>query len=102
MADIVDIARAERENLRWVILLTLWNARPYGANEGILMRIVRDLALHITPDQIRQEMNYLKGRKLLELQSNQPVWSASILPDGEDLVDYRADCPEGIARPAKW
>ena len=102
MADIVDIARAQRESLRWVILLALWHARPYGTNESVLMRIARDTALHITPDQIRQEMNYLKGRKYIDVQSNQPIWHAEILPEGEDLVDYRADCPEGIARPAKW
>ncbi|PIQ25402.1 cytoplasmic protein [bacterium (Candidatus Blackallbacteria) CG13_big_fil_rev_8_21_14_2_50_49_14] len=102
MPDIMDIARAERETLRWIILSALWHARPYGCSEYLILRTAQDVPLRVTQDQVRQEMHYLKGRHLIEVNDNQPLWHATITPDGEDLVDYRSDCPAGIARPPKW
>ena len=34
MSTAIDTARIRRENLRWLIILTLNNARPIGAFEG--------------------------------------------------------------------
>lgn len=102
MTSPIDIARAERETLRWIILSALWHARPYGCSEYVITRTAQDVPLRITPDVVRQELNYLAGRALVSVESNQPLWHAKITPDGEDLVDYRSVCPGGIARPPKW
>lgn len=99
---IVDIARAERETLRWILLYALWHARPYGTSEHVLLRTAHDIPLRVTSDVVRKELGYLHGKNLVRLDENQPVWHAEITADGEDCVDYRAECPAGIARPKKW
>ena len=100
--DVVDIARAERETLRWILLYALWHARPYGTSEHVLLRTAHDIPLRVTPDVVRKELGYLQGKGLITTAENQPVWHAEITADGEDVVDYRADCPAGIARPRNW
>lgn len=100
--DIVDIARAERETLRWIMLSALWYARPYGTSEHVLLRTAHDIPLRVTPDMIRRELGYLKGKALITIDENQPLWHAEITAEGEDVVDFRAPVPPGIARPPKW
>ena len=39
----IDMARAEREALRWILLSALWHARPYGATEHVLLMTARDV-----------------------------------------------------------
>lgn len=101
--DIVDIARAERETLRWVLLYALWHARPYGTSEYVLMRTAQDIPLVVTQDLVRRELDSLASRNLIIIQrDNQPLWQAKITALGEDVVEYREDSPKGIARPPKW
>lgn len=99
---LIDHARAEREYLRWVILSALWHARPYGTVETVIMGACRDIPLRVTTDQLRAEMVSLKKRGLIGLDDHGPVWSADLTPEGEALVDYRAECPADIARPPRW
>lgn len=97
----VDIARAERETLRWVLLYALWHARPYGTTEMVLVRTAQDVPLAVTSDLVRQELASLEKRGLLTIARG-PVWKAELTADGEDVVDHRAPCPAGVARPSKW
>lgn len=99
---LIDTARAEREFLRWVILSALWHARPYGTTEAVIMGACRDIPLRVTADQVRAELKSLAKRGLVDLIDGGPIWSAEITPDGEAVVDYRADCPPDIARPPRW
>lgn len=98
----VDVARAEIEALRWILLRALWHARPYGCTEYVLLRAAQDIPLRATTDMIRAEMDSLAERGLLKINTEQPMWWAKLSPQGEDVVQYRADCPPGIARPPKW
>ena len=102
LGAVIDHARAEREYLRWVILLALWHARPYGALETVIMGACRDIPLRVTGDQLRAELHHLAKRGLLSVDERQPVWSAELSADGEAVVDYRLDAPVGIARPPRW
>lgn len=97
----IDVARAEREYLRWVILLALWHARPYGTTEGVVLAACRDVPLRTTADEIRRELHSLWQRGLVRLTTG-PIWHAELTAEGEDVVDYRQEAPAGIARPAKW
>ncbi len=99
---VIDHARAEREYLRWVILSALWHARPYGTLETVIMGACRDIPLRVTTDQLRAEMVSLRKRGLISVDDRAAVWSAEITPEGEALVDYRAECPPDIARPPRW
>lgn len=98
---LIDHARAEREYLRWVILLALWHARPYGTTEGVILGACRDIPLRVTTDEVRRELDSLAKRGLVEVERG-ALWSATLTADGEDVVDYRADAPAGIARPPRW
>lgn len=98
---LIDHARAEREYLRWVILLALWHARPYGTTEGVILGACRDIPLRVTTDEVRREMDSLAKRGLVEVTRG-PLWSATLTAAGEDVVDYRAEAPAGIARPPRW
>lgn len=98
----IDIARAERETLRWVMLYALWHARPYGTTEMVLLRTAQDVPIAVTPDTVRQELASLAKRGLLTLIRDAAIWQAEITAEGEDVVEHRAPCPPGIARPPRW
>lgn len=100
--NVIDLARAERETLRWVLLLALWHARPYGTTEYVLVRTAHDIPLNVTSDIVRRELESLSQRHLIVLEKEQAVWVARITAQGEDVVDHRAPAPPGVARPPKW
>lgn len=96
----IDTARAEREYLRWIILLALWHARPYGTTEGVILAACRDIPLRVTGDELRRELASLALRGLVRVTQD-ARWSAELTAAGEDVVDYRAEAPAGIARPRR-
>lgn len=102
LAASINLPRAEREQLRWLLLLGLWHARPYGANEDLLLKVAADAQLRCSSDMVRQELHSLKIRALVELQQSGPLWSAQLTPVGEDVVEGRIPAPSGIFRPAQW
>jgi hypothetical protein len=102
IAAAIDIPRAEREVLRWTILVGLWHARPYGAEEILLLNAARDALLRTTEAQLRAEMNSLKLRGLIHLNDKQPIWWAEISAEGESVVEHRAEAPAGVFRPPRW
>lgn len=102
IAAAIDIPRAEREVLRWTILVALWHARPYGAEETLLLSAARDAMLRTTEAQLRAEMHSLKLRGLIDIHDQRPVWWAQLTADGEAVVEYRAEAPAGVFRPPRW
>jgi hypothetical protein len=98
----IDIARAERESLRWVLLTALWHARPYGANEMLLTACAADIPLPATAAGIRRELGWLESHGLARVDRAGPVWAASLTAMGEDVYEYRAEAPAGLARPPRW
>jgi len=101
LGNVIDHARSEREYLRWVILLALWHARPYGTTESVILGACRDIPLRTTADEIRRELSSLAKRGLITVTDG-PVWVAELSDSGEDVVDYRTPAPVGVARPARW
>lgn len=102
LSHVIDHARAEREYLRWIILLALWHARPYGTTESVIVSVCRDIPLRVTTDEVRRELDSLAKRGLVTVERDQPLWAATLTALGEDVVDYRAEAPAGIARPPRW
>lgn len=98
----LDVARAQRETLRWVLLTALWHARPYGALEDLLVRCAADVGLAATSDGVRRELGWLAEHGLVRLAQDAPVWDASLTARGLDVYEYRADAPAGLARPPRW
>ncbi|GKT21674.1 hypothetical protein [Acidovorax sp. SUPP3334] len=103
MNPVIDQARIRREALRWLILLTLNNARPVGAFEGPILSVAQSEYPDATPLELRRELDYLGGRHLVRLDK-QPSgrWFADLTRFGTDVAEYTIDCEPGISRPAKY
>lgn len=98
-----DMAKARREAVRWLILVTLNAARPVGANEIIVIDCVRQAQPDVTEREIRLEMDYLCERRLVELTCREcEHWFGKLTREGIDVVEYTVDCDAGIARPRKY
>ena len=98
-----DIANVRRESLRWLILLTLNNARPMGAQESPILAVAQSVYPDATPLELRRELNYLHDRDLVALmRSPSGPWHAELTRFGVDLAEYTIPCEPGIARPEKY
>lgn len=99
----IDVAKVRRENLRWLIILTLNNARPIGAYEGPILSVAQSEYPDATPHEIRLQLDYLADRNLVDLQK-QPdgKWFADLTRYGVDIAEYTIECEPGIARPKKY
>jgi hypothetical protein len=98
----IDIERARREEMRWLILRALYAAQPLGTSEVIIRNALEPIIPDATELEIRKEIDYLEERGLAKAERNRPVWLAKINRYGIDVVEYTVDCKPGIARPNKW
>ncbi|WOI46984.1 hypothetical protein [Acidovorax sp. BLS4] len=103
MNPAIDQARIRREALRWLVLLTLNNARPIGAFEGPILSVAQSEYPDATPMELRRELDYLADRELVRIDK-QPSgkWHADLTRIGTDVAEYTINCEPGIARPAKY
>lgn len=99
----IDHARVRRESIRWLVLLTLNNARPIGAFEGLVLSVAQSEYPDATALELRRELDYLGVRDLIRLDK-QPSgkWFAELTRHGTDVAEYTVDCEPGVARPAKY
>ncbi len=95
--------KARREGMRWHLINTLNKARPYTSSEVFLLDVMRGIYPDATKLELRQQLEYLQDRKLLDL-TKQPggMWFADLNRLGVDIAEYTIDCQAGIARPDKY
>lgn len=95
--------KARREGMRWHLINTLNKARPYTSSEVFLLDVMRGIYPDVTALELRQQLEYLQDRKLLDL-TKQPsgMWFADLNRLGVDIAEYTIDCQAGIARPEKY
>ena len=99
----IDMEKVRREQVRWVLLLALNNARPMGAAEAMLLTVVQSVYPDATALEIRRELSYLEGRRLVKIErSPSGPWRADLTRLGVDIAEYTIDCEPGIARPVKY
>lgn len=99
----IDLNKVRRENLRWYLLLALYNARPEEVCEEIVQGTMRAIYPDASPLEVRQQLDYLSDRKLVELRKEPSGrWWADLTRYGTDIVEYTVDVEPGIARPAKY
>jgi len=102
MNDKIILDKQRRENARWVILRMLYAGRPIGASEAIIQRVLQDVGLDHTIEEVRREFDYLGSLGLAEVGEDELVgWYARLTAPGVALVEYNAPAPPGIARPRK-
>lgn len=102
MTDI-DLTKARRESMRWLLLNGLNKARPLGAMDILLLSVVQAIYPDATPNELQGQLGYLKDKKLVDILI-QPdgYWHIKLNAEGIDVVEYTVDCPAGIARPTKY
>ncbi len=101
MNDSVAIEQRQREEARWRILRVLDAGRPISVSENIVWRVLTDLKLSFSLITVRRELTYLRDLGLVELEDGE-TWFATLTAAGVDVVEYTAEAPAGVARPAKW
>jgi len=98
-----DLAKARREDSRWILLNALHKARPAGAPESLLLTVIRSIYQDATKNEVRAELQYLSDRDLIKLNKKPDgQWHSTLDRYGVDLVEYTVDCEPGIARPEKY
>lgn len=99
----VDLARARREGMRWLVILTLNNARPLGHFDAPILTVVQSMYPDASLKEVRGEIDYLALRNLVTVDK-QPhgAWKCTLTRYGVDIAEYTIDCEPGIARPAKY
>lgn len=99
----IDMAKQRREQIRWVLLLTLNNARPYGAQELVMLGTAQGVYPDATGLEVRRELDYLEGRRLVDIErAPSGPWRAELTRYGVDIAEYTIECEPGIGRPAKY
>lgn len=98
----IDLEKARREEMRWVILRALYAAQPLGTSEVIVLNAIEPIIPDATVMDVRRELDYLASRELAIVDKDRAVWTAKINNHGIDVVEYTVDCRPGIARPKKW
>jgi len=99
---IPNLNRAKREELRWLVLRTLYAGQEIGVSETIIRNAVEPVIPDVTETEIRRAMDYLQERDLIAIERNRPIWFAKINRVGIDLVEGTIECHPGIARPKDW
>lgn len=99
----IDQQKVRREHMRWLIILTLNNAQPFGAYEEVVLTTVQGMYQDATALEVRRALDYLSDRELVKL-TKEPGgrWFGDLTRIGTDLAEYTVDCDPGIARPAKY
>jgi hypothetical protein len=97
-----DLEKAQREETRWRIMRALDAGRPLRVSETLLLRVLADIDLPVTPHEVRRELDYLEERKLVEVTGKEEgTWLANLTRMGIDIVEYTVPCDPGIARPPR-
>lgn len=98
----LDFEKTRRETIRWNLLRALDYARPEGTNEHVLLSVIQGLYPDSTQREVRRELDYLAGRRLVQIDGKHTgMWKAELARYGVDIVEYTVACESGIARPPK-
>lgn len=100
----IDMDKAAREALRWLILQALYSAQPIGASEQVLFQAIVPSQPLLTTLELRRNLDYLQERELLQItgKGEQPFWFAKLTRHGVDVTEYTVPIEPGIARPNKY
>ncbi len=103
MPDHIDLDQKQREAARWRMLRVLDAGRPIGVSETVIWSVLNDLNLPFSLNQMRRELTYLRDLGLVEIMNEDTeTWSAKLMPDGVNVVEYTVPAPPGIAREPKY
>jgi hypothetical protein len=97
----VEIKQLRREDARWKMLRIVRAGRPVGVNESMIRRVLSDLDLPFSQDELRRELGYVRDLGLIDIGEADGEWFGKATAQGVNVVEYTAPAPAGIARPSK-
>lgn len=84
------IAKQRREGMRWNIINTLNKARPHTTSETFLLDIMNAIYPQTTALELRQQLDYLADRKMVDLnKAPHGLWFADLTSLGVDIANIR-------------
>ncbi|MDD4930506.1 MAG: hypothetical protein PHP85_14715 [Gallionella sp.] len=100
----IDLEKSQRGVARWTILRALDAGRPHPVNEDTLLRVLHDIEIPYSMNQLRRDLDYLECCTLVEVsgRKDSPLWMAKLSRHGIDVVEYTVACDAGISRPPKY
>lgn len=99
----MDMEKARREQIRWLILVATNAGRPEPVAEALILGAIQAVPVQCTALELRKEMDYLEDRGLVELERLEgSPWTVELTRHGVDFVEYTIDAQPGIARPKKY
>ena len=57
-----DLVKARRENMRWLLLNALNNARPLGAMDVLVLTVVQAIYPDATANELHAQLAYLENK----------------------------------------
>ena|SRR5690348_8264558 len=103
MSEASDLLQRQREEARWRILRVVDAGRPVPVSEQIVWRVLADIKIAFSLNQLRRELAYLRDLRLVEIEGEgTETWFAKLTADGVDVVEYNAKSPAGVGRPRKY
>lgn len=99
----LDMERARREHIRWIVLDALNHGRPYEVAEPLILSAIQGVPIQCTALDLRREIAYLEQRGLVEIKRLEGApWTAELTRAGIDVAEYAIPVEPGIARPKKY
>jgi hypothetical protein len=99
----IDMEKARREQIRWIVLDALNHGRPYEVAEPLILSAIQGVPVQCTAMELRREIDYLEERGLIEVRKLEGAsWLARLTRHGVDIVEYTINVEPGIARPKKY
>jgi hypothetical protein len=99
----MDMDKARREQIRWLIMVAVNAGRPEPVAEPLVLGAIQGVPVQCTALELRRELDYLEDRKLLQLDRLEGApWTAELTRHGVDFVEYTIAAEPGIARPKKY
>lgn len=103
MSDVIDLEQKQREEARWRILRVVDAGGAVPVSEHVIWRVLDDINISLSLNQVRRELGYLSDLGLLELSGlESDIWFAKLTAGGVDVIEYTAKAPAGVARPRKY
>ena len=92
--------RTRREQIRWVSLQHLDEARPQQVTDAALLPLIQAVYPTATGRELQRELDYLMACGLVTIGDEYGIWRLKLTKEGIDIVQYTTPCPQGIGRPA--
>lgn len=99
----MDMDKARREQIRWLVLVAVNAGRPEPVAEPLVLSAIQGVPVQCTALELRRELDYLEDRGLVDLKRLEGApWTAELTRHGVDFVEYTIAAEPGIARPKKY